>query len=112
MKKADKLKDEGKKQEAIEMYLRACAVYRIARFPYINSDVKKEAYEAQKNAYIKGTSLLDCPIKDVAIPHTAGTEKDEGKWPDGSFRWYIFHFYACRFLSPSLTFVGYRARAI
>ena len=61
------------------MYLRACAVYRIARFPYINSDVKKEAYEAQKNAYIKGASLFDCPITDVSIPHTAGTEKDEGK---------------------------------
>ena len=79
VKNADKLKDEGKKKEAIDMYLRACAVYRIARFPYINSDLKREAYEAQKEAYIKGASLFDCPIKDVRIPHSAGTEKDEGK---------------------------------
>jgi pimeloyl-ACP methyl ester carboxylesterase len=79
VKQADKLKDEGKKQEAIDMYLRACAVYRIARFPYINSDVKKEAYEAQKKAYIKGASLFEVPIEDVHIPHTAGTDKDEGK---------------------------------
>ena len=79
VKKADALKDEGNKKEAIDMYLRACAVYRIARFPYINSDVKKEAYEAQKKAYLKGAALLDVPIKDVVIPHTAGTDKDEGK---------------------------------
>jgi pimeloyl-ACP methyl ester carboxylesterase len=79
VKKADALKDQGRKQEAIDMYLRACAVYRIARFPYINSDVKKEAYEAQKKAYMKAASLFDVPIKDVAIPHTAGTDKDEGK---------------------------------
>jgi hypothetical protein len=50
VKQADQLNDAGKKQEAIDMYLRACAVYRIARFPYINSDVKKDAYEAQKKA--------------------------------------------------------------
>ena len=76
---ADRLKDEGKKQEAIDMYLRACAVYRIARFPYINSDEKKKAYQAQKDAYLKGASLFEVPIKDISILHTAGTDKDEGK---------------------------------
>ncbi|KAF2478525.1 Alpha/Beta hydrolase protein [Neohortaea acidophila] len=79
VKNADKLNEEGKKQEAIDMYLRACAVYRIARFPYINSDVKTAAYEAQKTAYLKAAALFDVPIKDVVIPHTAGTDKDEGK---------------------------------
>lgn len=78
MKQADKLNNEGKKTEAVNMYLRACAVYRIARFPYINSDVKRDAYEAQKNAYMKAASLFECPIEDIHIPHTAGTEKDEG----------------------------------
>ena len=81
VKNADKLKEQGKKQEAIDMYLRACAVYRIARFPYINSVQKKEAYEAQKAAYLKGAALFDCPIKDVAIPHTAGTDKDDKSIP-------------------------------
>lgn len=69
---------EGDNQAAIDLYLRACAVYRIARFPYINSQVKVDAYEAQKKAYIKAASLFECPIEDVEIPHTAGTDKDEG----------------------------------
>ncbi|KJX92673.1 pigment biosynthesis protein ayg1 [Zymoseptoria brevis] len=64
---------------AIKLYLRACAVYRIARFPYINSEIKKQAYVAQKKAYIKAAGLFECPIVDVEIPHTAGTAKDEGK---------------------------------
>ncbi|KAK3115184.1 hypothetical protein LTR53_005733 [Teratosphaeriaceae sp. CCFEE 6253] len=76
VKKADEAQDNKTK---IELYLRACAVYRIARFPYINSDVKRNAYQAQKDAYIKAASLFETPIEDVSIPHTAGTETDEGK---------------------------------
>ncbi|KAK3117272.1 hypothetical protein LTR53_001532 [Teratosphaeriaceae sp. CCFEE 6253] len=76
VKKADEAQDNKTK---IELYLRACAVYRIARFPYINSDVKRDAYQAQKDAYIKAASLFETPIEDVSIPHTAGTETDEGK---------------------------------
>jgi len=75
---AEEKNDSGDKQAAIDLYLRACAVYRIARFPYINSDVKREAYEAQKKAYMKAVGLFECPIDDIEIPHTAGTEKDEG----------------------------------
>ena len=67
------------KATAIELYLRACAVYRIARFPYINSDLKREAYAAQKRAYMKASALFDVPISDVSIPHTAGLPSDEGK---------------------------------
>ncbi|KAH9816333.1 heptaketide hydrolyase ayg1-like [Teratosphaeria destructans] len=79
VQQADQLASSGNTQEAIDVYLRACAVYRIARFPYINSQVKKDAYEAQKKAYIKAASLFDVPIKDVVIPHTAGIASDEGK---------------------------------
>ncbi|KAF2765015.1 alpha/beta-hydrolase [Teratosphaeria nubilosa] len=79
IQKADQLASSDKKHEAIDVYLRACAVYRIARFPYINSQVKKEAYEAQKKAYMKAASLFDVPIKDIVIPHTAGIATDEGK---------------------------------
>jgi pimeloyl-ACP methyl ester carboxylesterase len=79
VQEADKRASEGKKQEAIEVYLRACAVYRIARFPYINSEVKTQAYEAQKKAYMKAAALFEVPIKDIHIPHTAGTPNDEGK---------------------------------
>lgn len=66
------------KATAIAIYLRACAVYRIARFPYINSPVKTDAYEAQKKAYMKAAALFECPIEDIEIPHTAGTKEDEG----------------------------------
>lgn len=38
---------------ASTLYLRACAVYRIARFPYINSPYKKHIYGSQKEAYLK-----------------------------------------------------------
>jgi hypothetical protein len=80
VKKADEIAKHDK-PAAIALYLRACAVYRIGRFPYINSDIKREAYEAQKRAYIKAASLFECPIKDVVIPHTAGNERDAKEVP-------------------------------
>ena len=49
---ADKIAPSSPK-EASELYLRACTVYRIARFPYINSPYKTQVYEAQKTAYLK-----------------------------------------------------------
>jgi len=69
---------EGDKSAAISIYLRASAVYRIARFPFINSNVKRQAYEAQKETYLKAASLFECPIQDIEIPHTAGISSDEG----------------------------------
>ncbi|THV88146.1 alpha/beta-hydrolase [Aureobasidium pullulans] len=77
---ADKLASSDK-DAASALYLRACAVYRIARFPYINSDYKREIYEAQKKAYIKATQLWQCPIKDITIPHTAATSADADSVP-------------------------------
>ena len=75
---ADQLHKEGKNDEAIKIYLRACAVYRIGRYPYIppSGGSKREAYERQKAAYMKAVSLFDCPIQDVNIPHTAGNEQE------------------------------------
>jgi dipeptidyl aminopeptidase/acylaminoacyl peptidase len=78
VKRAD-IMSSTDKAKAIELYLRACAVYRIARFPYINSDLKRKAYAAQKRAYMKAAALFDVPISDVSIPHTAGLPSDEGK---------------------------------
>ncbi|KAK5130709.1 hypothetical protein LTR08_001739 [Meristemomyces frigidus] len=79
VKKADAAVEKGDKKQGTELYLRACAVYRIARFPYINSDVKTDAYEAQKKAYMKAAALFEIPIEDISIPHTAGQSNDEGK---------------------------------
>lgn len=72
---ADKLASSDPKQ-ASALYLRACTVYRIARFPYINSPYKAEVYDDQKAAYLKAAALWECPIKDVSIPHTARNDKD------------------------------------
>ncbi len=50
----DVLAARGQRAEASEYYLRACCVYRIARFPYItarpeiNCPIKWKAWEAQK----------------------------------------------------------------
>lgn len=66
-------------QDAVALYLRACAVYRIARFPYINSALKTEVYAAQKAAYMKAAALFPgAPMHDITIPHTAGLPSDEG----------------------------------
>jgi acetyl esterase/lipase len=80
IQEADKLVASDK-DAASALYLRACTVYRIARFPYINSDYKAEIYEAQKKAYIKAANLWDCPIKDVTISHTAATSADGDSVP-------------------------------
>ncbi|KAF1351066.1 pigment biosynthesis protein Ayg1 [Delphinella strobiligena] len=63
-------------KEASDLYLRACTVYRIARFPYINSPYKTQVYEAQKTAYLKAASLWECPMNDIVILNTAGTSAD------------------------------------
>ena len=81
------------REAATALYLRACAVYRIARFPYINSAAKRQAYEAQKRTYLKAAGLFARPIADVRIPHTAGAPGDEGtevplyvRYPEGASR--------------------------
>ncbi|KAK4038663.1 Alpha/Beta hydrolase protein, partial [Parachaetomium inaequale] len=62
--------------EASALYLRACAVYRIARFPYItafpavNDVTKWQAWEAQKEAYAKAGQLWECPLQEVVVEHT------------------------------------------
>jgi acetyl esterase/lipase len=82
--KGDALMASGEKKAASELYLRACTVYRIARFPYItafpsvNCPVKWKAWEAQKETYMKAASSWDVPIADVTIPHSrkAGADRD------------------------------------
>ena len=74
----------GDKAAASALYLRACTVYRIARFPYItafpsiNCDVKWKAWEAQKVAYMKAAGSWECPIEDISIEHThrKGNDRD------------------------------------
>ncbi|ERS98265.1 hypothetical protein HMPREF1624_05048 [Sporothrix schenckii ATCC 58251] len=72
-------RDDGKDKEAHKaasaLYLRACAIYRIARFPYItaaptvNDEVKWRAWTAQKAAYLKAAKTWEVPIEEVLVPH-------------------------------------------
>ncbi|EJT68533.1 hypothetical protein GGTG_13891 [Gaeumannomyces tritici R3-111a-1] len=69
---------------ATALYLRACAVYRIARFPYVPSwqhvccPVKLRAWEAQKETYKRCGRAWDEPLLEVLVPHThrAGADKE------------------------------------
>ncbi|WP_410573597.1 alpha/beta hydrolase family protein [Amycolatopsis sp. cmx-4-61] len=56
--------------EARDLYLRAAAVYRIARFPVNRSPLSQEAWEKGKAAYEQGGRLLDPPSNPVEIPFT------------------------------------------
>ncbi|KAK4447315.1 Alpha/Beta hydrolase protein [Podospora aff. communis PSN243] len=66
---ADEALSNGEKEKASEYYLRASAVFRIARFPAIRSPKQKECWEAGKDAFYKGAALMEFPIKEVIIPH-------------------------------------------
>lgn len=76
--KAEKATQEGRKDKAAEYYRRAAVVYRISRFPYVGpvtedetvtSTLKREAFDRQKEVYLKATSTWSPPISEVVIPH-------------------------------------------
>ncbi|KAL8383717.1 hypothetical protein RB595_010767 [Gaeumannomyces hyphopodioides] len=72
---------------ATALYLRACAVYRIARFPYITSyprvscPVKWNAWEAQKEVYARCGMMWDEPLQEVLVPHTRRAGADRAAIP-------------------------------
>ncbi|KAF2257981.1 pigment biosynthesis protein Ayg1 [Lojkania enalia] len=70
---------EGRdKEKAKSLYLRANAVLRLARFPYIGTAAKEQVFEVQKQVYLRGSRLWDVPIEEVVIPH-AYTGPHDGK---------------------------------
>ena len=98
--RADDAASSGRVDAARDLFLRAAAVYRIARFPINRSPLGNVAWERGKAAYEKGGALLDPPSVPVAVPFThadpaAGdretaipaylrmpkTEKPEAGWP-------------------------------
>lgn len=62
--------------KAIELFKRANAVFRLARFPYIGTDLKRQVYETQKKVYLDGAKLWDVPVTEVIIPHKYAAEND------------------------------------
>lgn len=69
------------KDTAKTIYLRANAVYRLARFPYIDTVLKKLAFEEQKTAYLRGAALWDVPITETVILHTHASNGDGASIP-------------------------------
>ncbi|GGY14799.1 hypothetical protein GCM10010358_78560 [Streptomyces minutiscleroticus] len=60
--------EQGAVDQARELFLRAAAVYRIARFPIVRSPLGQESWEKGKAAYEQAGQLLDPPSMQVAIP--------------------------------------------
>ena len=67
---AEDAASRGRADDARGLYLRAAAVYRIARFPTVRSPLGEEAWARGKAAYEKGGALLDPPSVPVAVPFT------------------------------------------
>ncbi len=68
--KAGQAEAQGDTTQARDLYLRAAAVYRIARFPINRSPLSQRAWEEGKAAYVKGGQYLNPPSVPVDIPFT------------------------------------------
>lgn len=67
---AEEALSKGSFVEGRDLFLRAAAVYRIARFPVNRSPLSQEAWEKGKAAYEQGGRLLDPPSIPIDIPFT------------------------------------------
>ncbi|EAA36298.3 pigment biosynthesis protein Ayg1 [Neurospora crassa OR74A] len=76
------------REQASSLYLRACCLYRIARFPYItsfpkvNDQTKWDAWEKQKEIYSKAGQLWEeSPVEEVKVAFLdRQTQQGEGQW--------------------------------
>lgn len=72
------------KAKANELYLRACCVLRISRFPSVDggtSGFKRQIFDEQKMIYLRGAALWPEPMTEVVIPHTAAGPGDGSEIP-------------------------------
>lgn len=65
---------QGDIEKARDYYLRAAAVFRIARFPINRSTLSQDAWERGKAAYIRGGQYLNPPNVPVEIPFSTADE--------------------------------------
>ncbi len=68
--RAEQAEAEGNTGKARDLYLRAAAVCRIARFPVNRSAISQDAWEKGKAAYVKGRRYLNPPSLPVDVPFT------------------------------------------
>ncbi|KAL4878336.1 Alpha/Beta hydrolase protein [Aspergillus karnatakaensis] len=78
----------GQSASASTLLLRASAIYRISRFPYVSpntttttTDLKRTAFERQKQAYLKAASFWSPELEEATIPHTHRTSLDKPEIP-------------------------------
>jgi len=71
--KAAQAEKAGNAQNAKENYLRAYQYYRLARYPTINSDGKKQAYRKSQQMLFKASQFFDSPLERVEIPFRGKT---------------------------------------
>ncbi|KAL2837244.1 Alpha/Beta hydrolase protein [Aspergillus pseudoustus] len=76
--------ESGDTQRASEFLLRAAAVYRISRFPYVgptDKGLKRDAFERQKKVYLAATSFWTPRIQEHSIPYTHRTSNEASHIP-------------------------------
>lgn len=71
---ADDAEQQSDIAKARDLYLRAAAVYRIARFPINRSPISQEAWERGKAAYARGGRYLNPPSVAVNVPFSHADE--------------------------------------
>ncbi|KAI1634624.1 Alpha/Beta hydrolase protein [Biscogniauxia mediterranea] len=86
-KNGDSSSSSSTSSAAGELYLRAAAVLRIARFPYVSGfpdvscPVKWDAWERQKRVYAKAGRTFREPLEEVSIPHVSARGRDRAVIP-------------------------------
>lgn len=65
---AGQAETQGDTAKARDLYLRAAAVYRIARFPINRSRISEEAWQKGKQAYVKAGQYLSPPSVALEMP--------------------------------------------
>ncbi|KAI1826432.1 Alpha/Beta hydrolase protein [Xylaria intraflava] len=73
---AEQAKGVDDKERASEMFMRASALYRIARFPAPRSGQQSIAWELGKRAALRGLMLQKFPMVEVQIPHSHAANGD------------------------------------
>lgn len=76
LKEAASYEASGDSEKASDIYIRVACLYRISRFPILNSAVRRKAFEAQKEIYMKAAKTWAEPMHEVFIPHKAGSGAD------------------------------------
>lgn len=75
VKEGDAQRASGNNKAASDIYLRACTIYRIGRFPYItsrpciNDEPKWRAWTHQKQTYMKAGTTWEQPVQEVMVPY-------------------------------------------